>query len=872
MSISRRGRLWLVVLAVPIVLVVAAVVVLKLMFTGERLKALVIPRVESATGRSFAVGDMSLSVFPSIALRMDSVALSNRRGEGFSDRPFLTLDGLRVSVKLLPLLHSSIEVTSLEFDRPQLFLEVDQKNRTNYEDLAGGAKSPAAPGGAPPPGAAPGQPATPSPAGGSSSAKAGTAALLVSNLVVNHGSVEYVNHREKSAMCANDLSFSLDLGKEGDDLVLTADAATDSLAYGPVDAPLFSGLHLALATRARYVVPEDRVVIERGDMMFQAMRLRAAGTISHLHAAPLLDVTVSADSLNIADLFSLIPAEYLKKVEGLKGEGTAHVRIAVKGTVTDSTSADVTGTVTASGASIRYPQLPKPVTDISIVSGFSRTAKRQEFRIENLTANLGGAPVHMSLTLSNFNDPSVDCEADGSVDLATVHEFYPLEKGTELAGDVRAAFRATGKVSAPASIRASGSMTLKNVSVKTAASPKAVTNLNGTLTFDNDAASAKQLSLVIGRSDMTLSCTVKNYLTLVMGDKKSPPCTATMGLHSNHLYTSDIMATPAPAAGGSVAQPASAVSPAGAVSPAATPPSKPAGAAQRSSAASGRSAFPLPPVQIDANAEIGTLTMEKFEFTNLRGALHVAGGIVTMQNLSLGAFGGSVVSSGSLDLNKPERPLFDLSLNLNGVDANALLSQFTSFGQRLSGSLTTSTKLKGALNDTLGLVPDSLRGGGNVGVKNGTLKGVKVNQALASQLKLPDLETIQFKDWTNAYTVQNGRLVLKDLTITASTGQYVINGSQGLDGSLDYRMTLYLPESAGPKLSIAGFAGDAVNLFKDQGGRFRLDFNIGGTMDNPKVQLDTDAARKKGEDLAKQKLQNAAKAKGNNLLKKLFKK
>ena len=877
MSISRRRKVWLFILAIPVVLAVVAVVALKLIFTGERLKEMVIPRVEAATGRTVAVGEMSLSVFPSIAFTMDSVAVSNRRGAGFSPRPFLVLDGLRVNVRLLPLLRSSIEVTSVAFDRPQLFLEVNAQNSTNYEDLtaSGGGAQAGAPQGAsggtseapPGRGTAPetGKPAAP-PSGGA-------AALLVADLVVNHGSVEYVNHKENSATGARDLSLRMSLGREGSDVVVSGDASTDSLSYGAVDAPMFSGLHLALAARARYVAADDRVTIERGDMRFQSMPLRVSGTVDHVRATPAFDIVIGADSLNIADLLSLVPAEYMGKVEGLKGEGTAHVRIGVKGTVTDSTSADITGTVTAAGASIRYPQLPRPVTDISIVSGFSRTAKRQEFRIENLTASLGGAPVHMSLTLSDFNDPSIDCAAGGSLDLAAVHEFYPLAKGTELGGAVSAEFRVAGRVSAPAAMRASGSLTLRDVSVKTAASPKPVRDLNGTLTFSNDALSTKQVSLVIGQSDMTLSCTVKNYLSLVTGEKNSPRCIATMALHAGHLYTSDIMAPPPGPAGPGGPAPPGAGSPASTPAPrggTAAPLHAPGNASPRN--VSGKSAFPLPAVEIEANADIGTLTMEKFEFTNVRGALHAADGVVTMKNLSLGAFGGTVVSNGSLDLNRPERPVFDLSLTLNGVDASALLSHFTSFGSRLSGALSTTTALKGALNDTLGLVPDALQGGGNVGIRNGALKGVKVNQSLASQLKLPDLENIQFKDWTNAYTVQNGRLVLKDLTITASVGQYVINGSQGLDGSLDYHMTLYLPESAAPKLNIAGFAGEAVDLFKDQNGRLKLDFNVGGTMDDPKVQLDTGAARKKAEDLAKQKLQNAAKSKANELLKKLFKK
>ncbi len=145
-----------------------------------------------------------------------------------------------------------------------------------------------------------------------------------------------------------------------------------------------------------------------------------------------------------------------------------------------------------------------------------------------------------------------------------------------------------------------------------------------------------------------------------------------------------------------------------------------------------------------------------------------------------------------------------------------------------------------------------------------SLKGFKVNQALAGLLNLPELESIQFSDWGNDFTVHNGRLVLKDLTITALNAQYVVNGSQGLDGTLDYRMALYLPESAGQKLNISGLAGEAIDLFKDQSGRLKLDFNVGGTTDNPKVQLDTAPVRKRAEETLKDKAVDA--------LKKLFEK
>jgi uncharacterized protein involved in outer membrane biogenesis len=874
MPLNRKARIWLIILAIPLVLVIAGIIVLKVMFTSERLKSMVVPRVEETIGRPVAINAISLTVFPSIALRMEGVSIANRQGEGFSSRAFLTLDALRLNVRLLPLLKSRIEVTSLEVDRPHILLEVNSRNETNYENLTAGkpaSGSVATPdrkdsGPSVPPASKTQQAAEP-PSGSA-------AAFLISNLLVNDGAIDYVNYKDDSATRVRNLFLTMDVGGEGSSIVITGSAATDSLSYGTIETPLLAGLRLRIDHRMSYDLPKDILKIEKGDMVLQDMRLVLSGSASQVRSNTVLDLTVGSDSLNIADLFSLVPREYLKKAEGLKGTGIAQVHIAITGTLTDSTSAELAGTVTSRGASIRYPQLPKPITDITVLSSFARTKKRQEFRVENLSANLGGAPVRMAMTVTNFDDPYLDLSAGGSLNLATVPEYYPLEKGTELGGEMKLDLRIKGRVIEPQTMQASGSMTFLEVSAKTATSVNPVRKLNGTVTITNEIAETKKLSLVIGESDMTLACRVKNYLSLVSTSKKAPQSTAVMSLQSNHLFTRDLVGEQrAPAAGGRESGSGQTV--AGKQESRESGQPVPAKAGKPAE----KTALPLPALEMDVNAAIGTLTLEKFEFTNIRGSMHIAKGLVTMQNLTLGAFGGSVVSSGSLNLNRPDRPLFDLNLNLNALEASSLLSHFTSFGQRLSGSLTTSTSLKGALNDTLGLVPDALEGSGKVAVKNGSLKGFKVNQSLAAQLNLPELETIAFKDWGTDFTVRNGRLVLKDLTITALDAQYVVNGSQGLDGTLDYRMALYLPESVGPKLKISGFAGEAVNLFKDQSGRLKLDFNVGGTTDNPKVQLDTDSVRKRAEDLAKQKiegekkkLEEKLKQNVGDVLNKLFKK
>jgi hypothetical protein len=828
MAMSKKAKIWLIVLAIPVVLVIAGIVVLKMMFTSERLKAEVIPRMEEATGRSVTIHDVSLGVFPSIALNMDSVRISNRVGEGFSDAPMLTLDGLRVNVKLFPLLGGRVEATSLELDRPNILIEINKKFETNYEDLVG--ETEAAPEETPPADASP--PAA--------------LALLVSGFRITDGTLEYLNRADNSATRLYGVDIDADVAAEEGKILITGDASTENFSYGTLETPMVEGLRMVLASRIAYDMANDVATFEEGDLMVQNIPLTLAGTMSDLQDSTMLDLTVGSDNVNIAELMSLVPGKYREEAESVQGKGAAQIHIKIKGTSYGSAKPVITGTIRASGASLQYADLPKPITNINITSDFYRSTRRQEFRVEKLTANLGESPISMAMKVVDFEDPSLHLTANGSLDLATVKDYYPLEEGTELSGRMKANIRLNGRVSNPDAMKAAGTMEFANVTAKTPSSKHPVRNLNGTVTFNNQVMDSRNLSMELGRSDLSLAFRLVNYLSVISDDAKAPKARADLTLRSRQLFVDDLMGDEAGENEGAVSG----------------TPGRPAE----------KSGLPLPGVDMNLTANIGTLTTEKFVFKNLRGKMTIAGGVINMQNLTCNTLGGSVNAKGMLNMQNPDRPLFDLALGLNALQANSLLSNFTSFGQRVTGSMTMNTVLKGALDDTLGLIPAALGGKGDVAIKDGSLQGFKVNQSLASMLNLSSLESVAFKDWTNAFSIEGGRLLIKNLKIAAVDADYVVNGSHGLDGTLDYKMALYLPPEMSTKVSVGGFAGEAVNLFKDESGRLKFDFNVGGSVGDPKVQLDTGPAKKRAEELAKRELEKTLKGEAENILDKLFKK
>jgi len=841
MALSRKAKLWILILCIPVVLLVGAAGAAKLYFTSDRLKAVVVPKLEEVMHRSVGIGSISLSFLPSLAVQIDSLTIANARGRDFSAQPIVDLNRLVLKVRLMSLIKGKIEVTTAIIDQPRLLIEVNQWGDANYAEMI-------------PPADTSKKTAVPSQQTKDSGASG--AGLLLSNLQIINGTVEYVDRKQNSATRIHGLNHTMQLDVDGaaHEVRLESQSSIDHLSYGSIRTSIIPDLKLTLDTHILYKQEQDLLTIQKGVLSVQDMILSMSGTVAGVTTKPVLALAVESDKLNIADLLSLVPKEYMKKAEGLKGNGTARVKLAITGAVGDSAIPSIVGTISAMDASIQYPQIPRPITNINLVSSFERSAGRQQFTLEKFSASLGNNPITASLRMVNFDDPWITLTVASSLNLAEVKDYYPLEPGTELTGSLSADMNIAGKISTPSTMKGSGTIDFLNVTAKTPGSQKPLQNLLGRITISNDIVESRKISLVLGRSDLALSFSMRNYLSLLSEDKNAPKANATLSLTSRYLSTADLAADTT-----STKQ-----SPAGST---------------RSPGKEKKGGMVLPNVDMEVTATVGTLAMEKFTFNNMKALMSINNGIITLRSCTLNAFEGSVSTRGILNLQKPEQPQFDFALDMAGLNAHAMLPKFTSFGERISGGLTMNTTLKGSMNDTLGLLPQTLNGKGGVQVQNGTMTGVKVNSLVASILKLPDLETITFKDWANDFSIAGGRIVIKDLKINALNADYVINGSQGLDGSLEYSMSLILPEKTSSRISVAGFGGQAVDLFRDNTGRVKLDFAVGGTMDDPKVTLDTKAAQKKAEDLAKQKVADEAKKlkdqlknKGEDLIKDLFKK
>lgn len=125
---------------VLVVLIVVAVVAAPLLLDPNDHKDTIVAKVKEATGRDMSIpGDIELSVFPWLGLKMGEVSLGN--AQGFEAPLFARTEAVDVRVKLMPLLERRVEMSAITLDGLTLNLERNAEGVTNWDDLASAGKA-----------------------------------------------------------------------------------------------------------------------------------------------------------------------------------------------------------------------------------------------------------------------------------------------------------------------------------------------------------------------------------------------------------------------------------------------------------------------------------------------------------------------------------------------------------------------------------------------------------------------------------------------------------------------------------------------------------------------------------------------------------
>ena len=143
---SRAVKILGILVATAVAVAIFAAIVFVLVFDPNDYKDKISAGVREATGRELVIeGDLSLSLFPWLAIEMGRTELGN--APGFDDTPFASFESARLSVRVMPLLlQRQVVVGTAALDSLRVNLQVRKDGKGNWEDFGeAGAAEPETP-------------------------------------------------------------------------------------------------------------------------------------------------------------------------------------------------------------------------------------------------------------------------------------------------------------------------------------------------------------------------------------------------------------------------------------------------------------------------------------------------------------------------------------------------------------------------------------------------------------------------------------------------------------------------------------------------------------------------------------------------------
>ena len=123
-------RRLLKILGFALVTLVLLVVAVPFLVPADMLKSKALELLESQTGRKVALGKVSFSLFPNIAIKAEDVSISNPAWVK-DGAVMASVKSMRLGVELLPLLHKEVHVTDVSLGTPIIHL-VKNGDKANW--------------------------------------------------------------------------------------------------------------------------------------------------------------------------------------------------------------------------------------------------------------------------------------------------------------------------------------------------------------------------------------------------------------------------------------------------------------------------------------------------------------------------------------------------------------------------------------------------------------------------------------------------------------------------------------------------------------------------------------------------------------------
>ncbi len=537
-----------------------------------------------------------------------------------------------------------------------------------------------------------------------------------------------------------------------------------------------------------------------------------------------MDMTWKVKQNDFKSFISLLPGVYSDSFKDVQSSGSLAMNGFVKGTYNDNLMPGFGLVMNVSNGQFKYPSLPSSVNNVQIdlsVNNSTGVPDNTTINLKQLHVELGQEPFDMKLVVTTpVSNANIDMMMKGRVNLDNVKNYIPLENGTALSGLITSDLSFKGRYNDIEQkqydkFEAKGSLSLSNMKYESSGDVPVLIN-NMQLVFTPRFVSLNDFSAQMGRSNIQARGNIDNLLGYYFKDELLK---GTFSLSSTLLDLNEYMT--------------------GSISTGTAPDT------------TTLSVIEVPGnIDFTLNSSIKKILYDNLDIQNLNGALVVRDNKIDMRNLTFDIIGGQVKMSGTYATVSPTKPTYSYNLGLSNFDIQQAAKTFNTVKQlapiaeRTQGKANATLNVDGLLSENMQPKMNTLNGAGKVIIKGVNVSNFEPANKIADAIKMNEFKQLQVGDAEIAFEIKDGRIVVKPFETALAGSKATIEGSSGLDQSIDYKINIAIPKyklgaqanqvisAMFSKLNTA--TGTTIQLPDP----VKINIKIGGTLLQPKITTD----------------------------------
>jgi uncharacterized protein involved in outer membrane biogenesis len=429
-------------------------------------------RARQALGREVTVGEMAVTLWNGIGVRLDKFVLSD--DPSFSSSDFVRAKDLQVNVRLLPLLRKELQVKRLILHNPVIEVIRNEEGEFNFSSIGKHGKEREKE-----------REKVPTKEGQEPDQEKAAPPLLVSLLDISGGEVHYLDR------------------KDGIDLRVKAiDFRVEDLDF---DEPFSVDLAGALFSEKQNLKAQTRVgpLGPQGDLSETA-----------------LEGKINIDPMDFGKLESALPAVKAALPKDLDLSGILRVKdVQLKGTLKKfALKGILEGTDAAISFGKSFQKTPGVPFVFSVEAQYAdNTVSFRQAKVKLNTLEVAGKG---EMRLGDVAVVNLSLDSN-QVSLQGWEKMIPAIQSYQLSGKLEMHTTLQGKVGKGATPQIQGTLTLSGVSAKPPQFPKAVKDLNTRINFTGQRADFKETTLSLGNSRIRLAAEITRFSPLALSYKLS---------------------------------------------------------------------------------------------------------------------------------------------------------------------------------------------------------------------------------------------------------------------------------------------------------------------------------------------------------------